>query len=43
MVSNTLGTTIEDLLAALYRIRGAFADDPEYQELRRAFPADWPV
>ena len=43
MVSNVLHLTPEQLVAALDRFRRDYADDPEYQELRNPFPADWPM
>jgi hypothetical protein len=43
MVSNTLKMRLEDLLATLERLRRESGQDPEYQELRRELPADWPM
>jgi hypothetical protein len=43
MVSNTLGMDLQHLLEALKRFRVELAEDPEYQELRKAFPPDWPL
>jgi len=43
MVSNVLNITSEQLASKLAQFRVTYADDPEYQELREAFPADWPM
>ena len=43
MVSNVLRMSAPDLAAALQRIRQDYAEDPEYQELRKEFPDDWPL
>ena len=43
MVSNAIDMTLVDLLATLERLRVEHADDPEYQKLRKVFPADWPL
>ncbi len=43
MVSNTLGMELEQLLETLARFHQELAEDPEYQQLRAAFPADWPM
>ncbi len=43
MVSSAIKMNLQDLLDALERFRHAYADDPEYQELRSALPADWPL
>jgi hypothetical protein len=43
MVSNALDQDLEELLATLERLRVEHAADPEYQRLRRALPADWPL
>ena len=43
MVSNVLNMPQTELLARLERFRLEYADDPEYQELRGGFPADWPL
>ena len=43
MVSNTIKTSVQDLVEALARVSRDFADDPEYQGLRAEFPADWPM
>jgi hypothetical protein len=43
MVSNSLDMELDELIAALERIRRDHANDPEYAELRRAFPKSWPM
>jgi hypothetical protein len=43
MVSSALDMTDEELLASLERLRQTFSADPEYQALRAALPADWPL
>jgi hypothetical protein len=43
MVSNYLGVSSQELAGRLLRVREQFADDPEYQALRTAFPDDWPL
>jgi hypothetical protein len=43
MVSSTIEMDLEELYATLERLRIEHADDPEFQELRRVFPADWPL
>ena len=43
MVSNVLNMSDEELLARLRHIHDECADDPMYQELRSALPADWPI
>jgi hypothetical protein len=43
MVSSALDMDLEELLATLERLRVEYAQDPDYQELRRALPADWPL
>ena len=43
MVSNVLHLTPEQLVETLDRFRREYADDPEYQELRKPFPEDWPM
>jgi hypothetical protein len=42
MVSNSFDMEIQDLLAMLERLQRDCGEDPEYQELRRALPEDWP-
>ena len=43
MVSNVLKTTPQQLVETLDRFQREYAEDPEYQELRSPFPADWPM
>ncbi len=43
MVSNTLKIKLEELLQIVERLRREYADDPEYQKLRKDLPDDWPV
>jgi hypothetical protein len=43
MVSSALNMELEELLALLERYRREYAADPEYQALRAALPADWPL
>jgi hypothetical protein len=43
MVSSALDMDLVELLATLGRLRVEHADDAEYQQLRQALPADWPL
>jgi hypothetical protein len=43
MVSSVLHLSSAELVAKLAHFRDAYADDPEYQELRQQFPAEWPM
>ncbi len=43
MVSNAIDMDLDELLATLERLRREHADDQEYQKLRAALPADWPM
>jgi hypothetical protein len=43
MVSNVLDLSPEELAELLLRVRREAADDPEYQQIRAALPADWPM
>ena len=43
MVSNTLKMRQEDVIAALKRLRSKHGEDPEYKQLRKDLPKDWPV
>jgi hypothetical protein len=43
MVSSTLGLDLEGLYATLERLRVTCAADSDYQALRSALPADWPL
>jgi len=43
MVSNTLKIDHQELLDTLEPLRREFGKSPEYQELRRDLPKDWPL
>ena len=43
MVSNTLGLEHQDLMGLLNLLGNEFAEDPEYLDLRRNLPTDWPI
>ena len=43
MVSNSLNMELQELLDVLENVRREFGQDAEYQELCRAFPAEWPL
>ena len=43
MVSSVLHLTSAQLVVKLEQFRDIYADDAEYQELRKQFPTDWPV
>lgn len=43
MVSNSLDMELQELLDILGRLRRECSEDPEYQELRRALPEEWPL
>jgi hypothetical protein len=43
MVSNSLDMELQELLEMLGRLRRDCSADPEYQELRQALPAEWPL
>ena len=43
MVSSSLDMQPDKLLETLQRLSGSAGSDPEYQELRSALPAEWPV
>jgi hypothetical protein len=43
MVSSALDMEIQELLDVLGRLRRDCSEDPEYQELRRALPDEWPL
>lgn len=43
MVSSALDMELDELLRLLARLSAEHADDPEYQEVRRPLPADWPI
>ena len=42
MVSNSLNMELQELLETLERVQRECGNDPEYQELRRGLPEDWP-
>ena len=43
MVSSVLHMTAAQLAAALGQFPQTYAGDTEYQDLRKEFPADWPM
>jgi hypothetical protein len=43
MVSNSLKIDQPKIIEALARLRREQADNPEYQNLRRDLPQDWPL
>jgi len=43
MVSSSLDMQLDELLAALERLRASSAQQPQYEELRSALPEDWPL
>ena len=43
MVSSAVDMDLLELHATLERLRVEHAEDPEYQKLRKALPADWPL
>ncbi len=43
MVSNSLKMDQKKLLKELQRIRKAYAEDADYQKLRKDLPKDWPL
>ena len=43
MVSSAIDLDLLELYATLERLRVEHAADPEYQKLRKVFPADWPL
>ena len=43
MVSNSLNMDLQELLETLERVQRECSTDPEYQELRRGLPEDWPM
>jgi hypothetical protein len=42
MVSSALDMELQELLNILGRLQRDYREDPEYQELRRALPDEWP-
>jgi hypothetical protein len=43
MVSNSLDMELQELLDMLGRLQRDCREDPEYRELRRALPEEWPL
>ena len=43
MVSNAMKMDQQDVIAALKRLRAQHSDDPEYKELRKDLPKEWPI
>jgi hypothetical protein len=43
MVSSVVGLSTQQLRETLAGFPAKYADDPEYQEARSPFPADWPM
>lgn len=43
MVSSAVSMSKSELVRALARIKREHGGDPEYQELRKAFPKTWPL
>jgi hypothetical protein len=43
MVSSAVDMDLDVLVDALVCMRADHGDDPEYQEWRAQFPADWPM
>jgi hypothetical protein len=43
MVSSAINMDLDELLEALERFRVEYADAPDYQGIRSALPADWPL
>lgn len=43
MVSNSLDMELQELLDMLRHLQRDYGEDPEYQELRRALPEEWPL
>jgi len=43
MVSSAIDMDLQELYATLERVRVAHAEDTDYQQLRKALPADWPL
>jgi hypothetical protein len=43
MVSNSLKIDQPKIIEALARLRREQADNPEYQNVRRDLPKDWPL
>ena len=43
MVSNSLHMPLDELLAAIKRMRKQYAGDAEYKKIRAELPEDWPL
>ena len=43
MVSNSLHMPLDELLAAIKRMRKQYASDAEYKKMRTELPDDWPL
>jgi hypothetical protein len=43
MVSSSMDWDLEELYATLERLRVESRDDPEYMNLRRDLPLEWPL
>jgi hypothetical protein len=43
MVSSAVNMTDEEVLRALRRLHKFHSDDPEYKNLRKDLPHDWPI
>lgn len=43
MVSNSLKMSQQEIVAALQRLKADHSDDPEYKNLRKDLPKDWPI
>ncbi len=43
MVSNSLDMDLNELLAAIKKMRRQHGDDAEYQKMRAELPSDWPL
>jgi hypothetical protein len=43
MVSSAVDMSKAELVRALARIKREHANDPDYKELRKAFPKSWPL
>jgi hypothetical protein len=43
MVSNSVKRSQQDVVAALERLRANHSDDPEYKNVRKELPKDWPI
>ena len=43
MVSNSLKMSQQEIVAALQRLKADHSDDPEYKNLRKDLPKNWPI